>query len=136
MGRDWKSGKGLGLTTDDGALEVLEVRLQVQPSLWAKAGDACDVVAGLESTVFVEALTLNKTVLIYNTTGKTISRVYADRGAAIYVTSRTQLIPALLSCLDDKVVSKLNENARQFLHDHGFSGLNASETCKLLMGTR
>ncbi len=98
-----------------------------------EALNACDIVIGRDSSVFFDALYLNKMLLIYNNTGKKFYQTFSALGVAKYVTKKDELNQAIISLSDKKEIKKRNRVTNEFLNCHICDGLNTGKICSMLL---
>jgi hypothetical protein len=82
---------------------------------------ASDIIIAWQSTVAIEALILDKPLIVINFIGKPVPPQYVDTGAAVYIDKEDKLKPAIESILYDREAQQRLSAARhRFLSDNGY----------------
>lgn len=83
--------------------------------------NACDTLMTVTSTTALEAMILDKPVIIVNLTGRDEAAPYVKNGAALGVYQSREIIPAIEKVLYDKNTREGLENARKkFIRDYAY----------------
>jgi len=81
----------------------------------------CDLLMAVYSTVALEAMILDKPVIIINLTGKPDIMPYAQSGAALGVHQQEDLAPAIRKALyDPEVRRELEQKRKSFVAEHAY----------------
>ncbi len=104
---------------------------------------ACDVLITFSSTTGLEAMIMDKPVVVINLTGEPEGIPYVKSGAAIGVHKEEDLVPAIKGTLYNKEVrKKLAEARKKFVYEHAYiqDGQASKRVADLIMqiieGTR
>ena len=82
---------------------------------------ACDLLMTVHSTVALEAMIFDKTVITINLTGKPDLFPYAESGAAIGVYKEEDLVQAIRDALYNEATrKKLKEARKKFVYEHAY----------------
>jgi glycosyltransferase involved in cell wall biosynthesis len=82
---------------------------------------ACDILMTVHSTVALEAMILDKPVIILNLAGRPDAMPYAQRGPALGVYKKEDLVPMIRKALHDPEVGKeLKERRERFVSEHAY----------------
>jgi predicted glycosyltransferase len=96
---------------------------------------ACDLMISMYSTAGIEALILNKNVVVMNLKGLPPSVPYVESGAAIGVFKKEYLIDSIEKVLYDKNIQKKLEKAKKkFIYEHAYlqDGKATERVCDLI----
>jgi hypothetical protein len=95
----------------------------------------CDCLMTYDSTVGLEAMLLDKPVIIINPTGHPYRVPYVAHQAALGVHTEAEMLPAIQSIGDPQVMGELLENARRFSYHYAYlpDGQAAKRVADLVM---
>ena len=96
----------------------------------------CDLLMAVYSTVALEAMILDKPVIIINLTGKPDIMPYAKSGAALGVYQKEDLAPAIRKALYDlEVRRELEQNRKSFVAEHVYKvdGQSSKRVAELIV---
>ncbi len=82
---------------------------------------ACDTMITVHSTTAIEAMILDKPVVVVNLTGQIDPMPYAQSGAALGVYREKELLPAIKNALyDENTKNQLKEARKRFVYEHAY----------------
>ncbi|MDI6806455.1 MAG: CDP-glycerol glycerophosphotransferase family protein [Candidatus Aenigmarchaeota archaeon] len=82
---------------------------------------ACDAMITVYSTTVIEAMILNKPVIIVNLTGEKDPMPYVESGASLGVYKKGDIVEAVRKALYDKrIKTELRKNMKKFVYEHAY----------------
>ena len=103
---------------------------------------SCDIMLTINSTSAIEAMILDKPVVVVNLTGEIDLMPYGQSGAALEAYKEKDILPAVKKALyDENTKNQLKESRKKFIYEHAYkvdgkSTLRVAELIEEMIGSR